>query len=130
MVMLIKDVTVHFTIKGTTTEEYTDMLGMIRETLNDRMFADEVTVHHCFLDRGTIEDKGFNTDLIDDVESLGSKRVCWFKTTPDVNQSRVLMLENLGRVGGVALFFGDIKEGVAAELEMCKELETPYLTIY
>lgn len=83
-------------------------------------------LHHCFLPRHIVESKGFDTDLIDFLDWFkGESQVKWFDTFDNINHQRILMLQNLERLNGVALFLvGDEPiEGVKEELDIAMAMK-------
>lgn len=116
------DFSVHFTTKGQSIDAIrNDLLNWFEKQM---VYDFSVhTAHHCFLPLKTVKEKGWSTDIYDKVLSaITDELVCWNGTTDNLEQSRFLMLQNLKRVGGVAVFVGEIKDGVKEELELAEEL--------
>lgn len=132
------DVSIHFTTKGQTVEE-------INTKLNDYIFKNNETMpfdfsepseprsvlHHCFLPEKVVKEKGFSTEIYDDVlHPTSEQKVCWFGTSDyGLVWDRRLMLENLKKLNGVAIFIGEIKEGVREEYDLALELGVDILLI-
>jgi hypothetical protein len=128
------DVSIHFTLKGQTTKEIAKKLDAFcdGENLNNPKFdfserlegAPRNVLHHCFLPEKVVKEKGFPTDVYDDIlDPFSEDKVCWYGTSDyGLVWDRRLMLENLKKVDGLAIFVGDIKEGVEEEYNIAKEL--------
>lgn len=132
------DVSIHFTTKGQTVEEintkFNDYIRNNQETLpfdfSERTEPRSV-LHHCFLPEKVVKEKGFDTAIYDDIlHPTSENKVCWFGTSDyGLEWDRRLMLENLAKLNGVAVFIGEIKEGVLDELNLVTELGIETLLI-
>src|SRR6476620_1220640 len=132
------DVSIHFTTKGQTVEEINKKLDDYFRSNQDALLFDfsEKTeprsiLHHCFLPEKMVKEKGFSTQIYYDIlHSISENKVCWFGTSDyGLEWDRRLMLENLAKLKGVAVFVGEIKEGVADELKLVQELGIETLLI-
>lgn len=133
------DVSIHFTTKGQTVEEinkkFNDYIDNNQETLpfdfSERTEPRSI-LHHCFLPEKLIIEKGFDTAIYDDIlHPISENKVCWFGTSDyGLEWDRLLMLENLAKLKGIAVFIGEIKEGVADELKIVQKLGIEYLLIH
>lgn len=125
------DVSIHFTTKGQTVEEinakFNDYInnnqGSLPFDFSERTEPRSV-LHHCFLPEKVVKEKGFSNDIYEDIlHPTSEQKVCWFGTSDyGLVWDRRLMLENLKKLNGVALFIGEIKEGVKEEYDLCQEL--------
>lgn len=126
-----KDVSIHFTIKGQTVAELDKKIQDFIDANRDNLpfdFSESTEprsiLHHCFLPESTVKEKGFSNEVYEVIlHSLCEIKICWFGTSQlGMEWDRRLMLENLKKLGGVAVFVGDIKEGVKDEYDIAKEL--------
>lgn len=117
-----QDVSIHFTLKGQSlddvktklTEWFKSESGKKRVDLSDK----DTVLHHCFLSRKEVLELGFSTDVVDYLESLCGNMVNWKYVSDSLHKSRELMLENLKRLDGLAIFVGDIVDGVFEEYDI------------
>ena len=125
------DISIHFTIKGQTVSELNKKLSNYFDENQDELVFDfsEQTeprsiLHHCFLPESLVKEKGFSNEIYDELlDPLSENKVCWYNTSSlGLIWDRVFMLENLSKLNGVAVFIGEIKEGVKEEFDVCKEL--------
>lgn len=128
------DVSIHFTLKGQTTTELNQKLDAFcsNENVHNPKFdfseraigAPRNILHHCFLPKKIVEEKGFSTEVYDDIlDPFSEDTVCWYGTSEcGLEWDRILMLENLKKLDGIAIFLGEIKDGVAEEYEIAKQL--------
>jgi len=126
-----KDISIHFTIKAQSLEvinqKLSDYFSQNQESLAfdfSEAYAngDRCVLHHCFLPRRVVESNGFDSGLVDSLDELGGEnQVCWHYASDDLGMSRVMMIENLYRLNGLAVFVGDIKEGVESEYHLALE---------
>lgn len=132
------DVSIHFTTKGQTVEEintkFNEYIRNNQKTLpfdfSERTEPRSI-LHHCFLPEKVVIEKGFSTDIYDDIlHPTSENKVCWFGTSDyGLEWDRLLMLENLAKLKGVAVFIGEIKEGVAEEYKIVQDLGIECLLI-
>ena len=132
------DVSIHFTTKGQTVEEINTKFNNYIENNQGNLpfdFSERTeprsVLHHCFLPEKVVKEKGFDTAIYDDIlHPTSEHKVCWFGTSDyGLVWDRRLMLENLAKLKGVAVFIGEIKEGVADELKLVQELGIETLLI-
>lgn len=143
------NISVHFTTKGQTVEEIQEKLtnffnsqaettpqrfqvNLTHPMQKDEYLTSERTVfHHCFLPLMEVKNRNFPTSIYDVVlNHLRGMRLCWYGISDfGIHWDRKLMLENLYNVGGVALFVGEIKDGVKDEFEMVKRLGIDFIII-
>lgn len=132
------DVSIHFTTKGQTVEEINKKLdNYIIENQEDLPFdfsestSPRSVLHHCFLPKKIVEEKKFSTEIYDIIlDSVSEQKVCWYGVSDyGLPWDRRLMLENLAKINGIAVFIGEIKDGVLEEYEMIKELGVEYILI-
>lgn len=128
---LVKDVSIHFTIKGQTIQEVDKKFNnwIMCNSKNLPFDFSESTeprtvLHHCFLPKKEVEEKGLSTEIYDIVlDPTAEQQVCWYNASEfGLVWSRRLMLENIAKLKGIALFIGEIKEGVLEEYNIAKEL--------
>jgi len=116
------DYTIHFTIKEQSLDVIKEKLNNFLKENKDNLVFDENTVlHHCFLPREVVKEKGFSTDLVDFLDTICPNQVRWFGVAPTLEKSRLLMLNNLNGMDGSAIFVGEIKEGVKEELDLAMD---------
>ena len=132
------DVSIHFTIKGQTVEDVNLKLDAYIEDNKDTLpfdFSERTTprsvLHHCFLPKKQVIEHGFPIDIyIKILHPMSEHKICWFGTSDrGLEWDRRLMLENLAKLNGLAIFVGEIKEGVSEELQLCLELGVETLII-
>lgn len=132
------DVSIHFTIKGQTVEDINAKLDVYINNNQGKLpfdFSERTeprsVLHHCFLPEKVVKEKGFSTDIYTDIlDPFSEQKVCWYGTSDyGLEWDRRLMLENLKKLNGLAIFIGEIKEGVADELQLCNELGVETLII-
>ena len=132
------DVSIHFTIKGQTVEDVNLKLDAYIEDNKDTLpfdFSERTTprsiLHHCFLPKKQVIEHGFPTDIYTKIlHPMSEHKICWFGTSDrGLEWDRMLMLENLAKLNGLAIFVGEIKGGVAEELQLCLELGVEALII-
>lgn len=124
-----KDFSLHFTTKEQSLkgieQKWNDFDA---ETLESgEVFAEEseLIFHHCFLPESLVANGDYPQivhDTIEFLDSVAEEQVRWFQTEVTVEASRYAMLRNLKRVGGVAIFVGEIKERVKTEYELVRSL--------
>lgn len=127
------DLTVHFTLKGQQVSEIdrklTDWLKSenyqgqfdFSERLDDEP---RNVLHHCFLPKRIIEEKGFSTEVWDFLEMVSDDIICWYGVSGNLGLvwDRRYMLENLKKINGTAIFIGNIIDGVKEEYDIAQEL--------
>ena len=125
------DVSIHFTIKGQNVEDLNSKLDKWFTENQENLLFDfsertepRSVLHHCFLPKKIVEEKGFSTEVYDVIlDSLSEQKVCWFGTSDyGLVWDRQLMLENIAKLDGVCVFLNEIKEGVKEEYDIAKEL--------
>ena len=137
-----KDYSLHFTLKGQTMEQIKEALKVLMLAEDFKMEPMDI-MHHCFLPRIKVEERGRSTEIIDFLRSVEPyNRVCWYGVTEgdgtviedakreSLYRDRWLMLTNLKRVNGVAIFIGAQIDGVAEEYNMAKEMGIEILQIH
>lgn len=123
------DFSLHFTLKGQNMHAINKKLDAWLESnkkildLSEKAENEPETVlHHCFLSRERVLQKKFSLEVVDSLDELaGAQQVMWYDATEDLNMSRVLMLQNLKRLNGVALFVGAITDGVKEEYDLAMQ---------
>lgn len=131
-----KDFTLHFTIKDQSLEdlkkkfyEFDARTLEADEVLVTESDEEELVLHHCFLPPAIVSEKGLPTEVLDFLDTVCNEQVRWYQATDSLDFSRVMMLRNLKRLGGVAIFLGEIKEGVVQEYELAKHIGIPCILI-
>lgn len=128
------DLSIHFTLKGQNVEQ-------VDKKLNDWLNSDKYSgqfdfseneeteprnvLHHCFLPKKVVEQKGFSTEVWDLLETISEDIVCWNGVWNDGDAlcwDRKLMLENIKKVNGISIFIGSLIEGVKEEYDIAQEL--------
>ena len=132
------DVSIHFTTKGQTVEEINKKFNDYIDNNQGNLpfdFSEKTeprsVLHHCFLPEKMVKEKGFSNDIYEDIlHPTSENKVCWFGTSDyGLEWDRLLMLENLAKLKGVAVFIGEIKEGVAEEYKIVQDLGIEVLLI-
>lgn len=125
------DVSIHFTVKGQTVSEINQKLDdWFNHIEGDLPFDFSETtepvsaLHHCFLPEKTVKEKGLSNEIYEDIlHPFSERKVCWFGVSDYGSaHDRLYMLQNLQKLNGIALFIGEIKEGVKEEYDLCIEL--------
>lgn len=132
MTKKFKDFSLHFSTKDQDFEvlkqKYYDFDADTlesNEVLNTSSDAEELVLHHCFLPEKLCVEKSIPLDAVEFLETVCESQVNWYHVTDKVEMSRYVMLRNLKRLGGVAIFLGEIKGGVKEEYELARHLEIP-----
>lgn len=132
------DVSIHFTIKGQTVSEINQKFNDYIDKTADKLPFDfsepsspRSVLHHCFLPEKVVKEKGFSTDVYDDIlHPTSEHKVCWFGVSDyGLPWDRRLMLENIKKLNGLSIFIGEIKEGVKDEYDLAQELGIDCLLI-
>jgi hypothetical protein len=137
------DISLHFTIKNQTVESVDKKFNEWLESdkyqgqfdFSERSYKmdgvqmeyDEPrsVLHHCFLPKKTLIEKNIPLTVWDFLETVSEHIVCWYGTTLDGDAlvwDRRLMLENIKKTNGVAIFIGNMIEGVKEEYDIAVEL--------
>lgn len=133
------DVSIHFTTKEQSIDvinkKFDDYIINNQDSLPfdfSESTEPRSVLHHCFLPEKIVEEKGFSTEIYDDIlHQTSEHKVCWFGVSDyGLHWDRRLMLENLKKLNGVALFIGEIKEGVKEEYDMALELGIDIVLIH
>lgn len=122
-----KDFSIHFTIKGQELQSIEKAFDKYQSDTNchllDLSEDNSIRLHTCFLPRKTVEEKGFDTALVDFLDTLtDANNINWYNACDTLGMSRLQMLKTIERLGGVAVFIGEIKEGVLDEYNLAKEI--------
>lgn len=128
------DLSIHFTIKGQTVAEIESKLNAWLDSdkyLGQFDFSEKdeeeprTVLHHCFLPKKVVEQKGWSTDVWDFLETISEDIVCWNGVWNDGDAlvwDRVMMLRNIIRTDGISIFIGNIIEGVKEEYDIAQEM--------
>lgn len=91
------------------------------------------TIHHCFLDRDTVIERGFDTSVVDFLDAasveIGADQEIWSTKRSDIYVCRVAMLKEVKDRKGVAIFIGNLIEEVAEEIKFAHFLGVPIFII-
>lgn len=130
------DASIHFTIKGQTMKEINKKIDNWLATQSLIDFSEKAegepsaVLHHCFLPREMVVARGFSTEVVDTLDEIsGESQVRWFGASDDLGMSRLLMLQNIKRLKGIAIFVGEVKEGVKEEYELSSQMEVECVLI-
>lgn len=108
------EVSIHFTTK-------TNSIVEIREKLfNDIRYQnlkDSDNLNHCFLPREEVEKREFSLDCVDFLEEILDTTTIWFTSLAFLQDRRAEMIDFIKKSNGVAIFVGDIIDGVRAEFD-------------
>ena len=128
------DLSIHFTLKGQTVEQVDEKFskwldsdnyqGQFDFSENDEEEPRNV-LHHCFLPKEKVFARKIGTEVWDFLDTISEHIICWNGVWNDgdsIYWDRRLMLENLKKLDGVAIFLGEIKEGVEEEYKIAQEL--------
>lgn len=121
-------ISLHFTIKGQELSAIKKAYGEYVKTLTPKI-GNPIELNHCFLPRTIAEEKKISTDVVDFLESITLNRTEWFKSFDSLKEDRAKMLEYCKSAGAVAVFIGEIKEGVLEEFKAVKEAGIEYVHI-
>lgn len=126
------DFSLHFTLKDQSFPAIRDEFYSWAKD-HDFLISQEndprLVLHHCFLPRAIIQLKKFSEDVVDFLDGITEDVVCWYGAAENLQDSRTLMLQNLKRVNGIAIFVGEIKEGVKEEYDLAVNLGVDILHI-
>lgn len=134
------DVSIHFSLKGQTIEEIEEKLDLWLQSENyqgqfdfsERDDEPRSVLHHCFLPKKIVEQKGFSTEVWDFLEMFSEDNVCWNGVSGEgmgLVWDRQYMLENIKKINGVSIFIGNIIEGVEEEYKLANELGIDIIVI-
>lgn len=134
------DASIHFTTKGQDVkalfaklkyylDEHAEHFTFV-QTTESNVISNNV-VHHCFLPEKVVKEKGWSNDIYDCVlNAVANNKVCWFGVSDyGLDWDRRLMLENLKKVDGLAIFIGNISDGVKDEYDLAIDLGLDILLI-
>lgn len=77
------------------------------------------TLHHCFLTEKEAEERGFGTEIYNDLfAECAEDWIEWNHTSETILGCRINMLRNLYRLNGVAIFIGKLEGGVKEEYDI------------
>jgi len=139
-----KDYSVHFTLKGQTLEQIKEAFDILLMTEKLEKESDDV-LHHCFLPRIVVEQRGWTTEVLDFLKGVNNRsRVCWYRATEGetiedgvidekkeaILRDRFTMLKNLAKLNGTAFFIGAQIDGVKEEYEIAKALGLRIIQIH
>lgn len=132
------DVSIHFTTKGQTIEDlnrkFNDYISQNQDTLPfdfSEKSNPRTVLHHCFLPETIVQERGWSNDIYDTIlHPTSEHKVCWYGVSGyGLAWDRTLMLENLSKLNGVAVFIGDIVDGVKNEYDLCVLMNIDILLI-
>lgn len=120
----ISDFSIHFTIKDQPLKRINELYEKMVATFDraPNVLNPLVIMHHCFLPEWIVAEKQLPTDLIEFLDSITRHQVRWFQTSKHLHEARALMMMNLQRLGGTAIFLGEIRDGVESEYSIAKSL--------
>lgn len=117
------NISLHFTPKLISLEQAKVLIEKALKLFPDQ----ELTIHHCFLDRKFVESKGWDLSIVDYLESLEKEHsVHWWmagKSISDIDTQRSEMLGHMKESNGKAIFLGPIMEGVEAEYNLVNQYD-------
>jgi len=122
-----KDFSIHFTVKG---QEMAQIEKAFDEFQSKDIYGtldlsedNSIVLHHCFLPEKDVVSKGWDNSIHEFLNTLtDANKVCYYHSDDDGNlgMSRLNMLRNIERLGGVSVFIGEIKDGVKEEYDLAK----------
>lgn len=120
----IMNFSIHFTVKEQSLE---DIETKFLDWSNKNDLLNEVKhglkVHSCTMPRKIVEERKWNLGIVEFIESLtDGNDINWYYSSNTIEMSRLFMLENLKILNGIAVFVGEIKEGVKDEFNLCTSL--------
>ena len=124
------DVSFHFTTKG---QDVDEIFKKIDKWLlehpdvvdfSERRDEEPYTVlHHCFLRKEDCVANGFDTTVYDELDTYSEDQICWNGVSQcSLDTDRMLMLQNLKRLNGIAIFVGRIEGSVKNELGFAENI--------
>lgn len=124
------DVSFHFTPKGQNVKEIFKKIDkwLLEHPdvvdFSERGEEEPSTVlHHCFVKRADCAAKGFDTTVHDELDTYSEDQICWYGVSQySADADRMLMLQNLKRLNGIAIFVGKIEGGVENELGFAQNI--------
>lgn len=124
------DVSFHFTTKGQNVKEIfkkiDEWLSRHPDVVDFSERSDEepnTVLHHCFVRREDCAKHGFDTSVCDELDTYSEDQICWHGVSQcSVDADRTLMLQNLKRLNGIAIFVGKIEGSVEDELGFAKNI--------
>lgn len=120
----VMNFSVHFTIKEQSIKDienkffnWANQNNLLHELKN------ELKVHSCTMPRRIVEERKWDLGIVEFIECLtDGNDINWFYSSNTIQISRLFMLENLKILNGIAVFIGEIKEGVKDEFDICNSL--------
>lgn len=136
------DVSIHFTLKNQTIEEverkFDDWLksdkyiGQFDFSENDIDNEPRNILHHCFLSKEKVIVRNIGMEVWDFLDAISEHIVCWSGVGGEhmgITWDRIYMLQNIKKVDGIAVFIGDIIDGVAEEYAICQDQKIDCIVI-
>ena len=136
------DVSIHFTLKNQTIEEverkFDDWLksdkyiGQFDFSENDIDNEPRNILHHCFLSKEKVIVRNIGMEVWDFLDTISEHIVCWSGVGDEhmgITWDRIYMLQNIKKVDGIAVFIGDIIDGVAEEYAICQDQKIDCIVI-
>jgi len=120
----VTDFSIHFTLKGQQLKEIEEKFfkwASQNELLHES--KTNLKVHSCTMPRKIVEQKGWDLSIVEFMESLtDGNDINWYYASNTIEMSRQFMLENLKKFYSVAIFIGELKDGVLEEYNIAKSL--------
>jgi hypothetical protein len=117
----------HFTLKGTDFEKIkksiTETLQLLKKEL--LLGNDDILLHHCFLSREELIERGWSLEVDDWFNSLKYNVKCWMKdkTIQDCTEQRKKMFDYLSDdKNAISIFIQPIVQGVDEELKLATKV--------
>jgi len=127
------DVSLHFSLKHTPLSRVNEIFLVYLLNNPTNIDNSATTLHHCFLTRKEVEEKGFPTNVVEWLESITediTTVISYSKGMDNVEESRTEMMGQMKKgFKPLCIFIGDILDGVETEYEMAKDLGIPTLEL-
>ena len=132
---------IHFTTKTQTVQQIRGKLLKWQLDNPDLLHLHPVWVkpimHHCFMHRVLVEHLGYDTELVDFLDSIEAVNVTHYPMKGDMVvaqpeslfAARVKMIEHIIDFKGSCIFIGDIVEGVQTEYDLAIKLNANIIHI-
>lgn len=108
----MKAIVLAFTLKGQPFEKISEGLKQVKNIINDN-----TVVIHGFMPLQEVKQRGFGTEVVDELEKLFPVRLNMYNTKP----LREEMADIASSLEAQVFVVGEIKEGVAEEVELYKK---------
>lgn len=120
------EISLHFTLKD-------QELTVIQDTLNNEPAFNTIkaksNLNHCFLSLQEVITRELPIDVIEYLNSVADTTTEWFVDMDSLPEQREAMLNHIKDSNGIAIFVGDVVDGVLEEWNICMEKNISVLHI-